>query len=99
MKVTDAYQVSLVAAQGVRLRRRRTEVEGADSVPSFADPVFFSGRSVEVGRARLLALQAPEVRAALVDTIRASIHSGQYQVTGAEVAPRLIQEHLALIRV
>lgn len=99
MKVTDAYRVSLVAAHGVRLRRRGGEVDAADRVPASADQVFLSGRGVEVGRARLLALQAPELRAPLVDAIRASIQSGQYQVSGADVAPKLIREHLTLARV
>lgn len=99
MKVTDAYRVSLVAAHGARLRKRGGVVDEADRVPASADQVVFSGHSVEVGRARLLALQAPELRAPLVDAIRVSIQSGQYQVSGADVAPKLIREHLSLARV
>lgn len=99
MKVTDAYNVSLAAAHRARRRRRADGVVETDAVAPPADRVFLSERSEEVRRARVLALQAPEVRVALVDSISDQISRGQYVVTGAEVAPKLIQDHLVIARV
>ena len=98
MKVTDAYNVSLAATQRVRRRRRMDGVEEPASAAPTTDQVYFSGRSMEVSRARLLALQAPEIRVALVDSINDLIHSGQYEVRGSDVAPKLIQDHLVIAR-
>jgi anti-sigma28 factor (negative regulator of flagellin synthesis) len=99
MKVTDAYNVSLAAAHRVRRRRRADGVAETDAVVSPTDQVFLTERSVEVRRARSLALNAPEVRVALVDSISDQISRGQYVVTGADVAPKLIQDHLVIARV
>ena len=99
MKITDAYNVSLAATQRVRKRRQVDGVEEPASARPATDQVYFSGRSVEVRKARLLALQAPEVRVELVDSIGDLVRSGQYQVHGADVAPKLIQDHLVIARV
>jgi hypothetical protein len=56
-------------------------------------------RDREVEKARLLAIQAPGVRADVVADIRARIRENRYGVTGADVAPRMIQEHLLYVRV
>ncbi len=61
-----------------------------------ADQVHFSGHSYEVQRARALALQAPDIREDMVEEIVAQIRQGRYVITGAQVAPRLIREHLEL---
>jgi anti-sigma28 factor (negative regulator of flagellin synthesis) len=96
MKVTDAYNVSLAATQRVRRRRRVDGVEEPASAAPVTDQVYFSGRSMEVRRARVLALQAPEIRGALVDAISDLIRRGQYEVRGSDVAPKLIQDHLVI---
>lgn len=98
MKVTDAYNVSLAATQRVRRRRQIDGVEETARSAPTTDQVYFSGRSVEVSRARLLALQAPEIRVALVDSISDQIRHGQYDVSGSDVAPKLIQDHLVIAR-
>ena len=98
MKVTDAYNVSLAATQRVRRRRQIDGVEETARSTPTTDQVYFSGRSVEVSRARLLALEAPEVRVALVDSISDQIRHGQYDVSGSDVAPKLIQDHLGIAR-
>ena len=100
MKVTDAYNVSQVAALAGRRRRKRVDgVEESGATPPSTDQVLFSARSADVSRARGLALQAPEIRAGLVDSISAMISDGRYQVRGADVAPKLIQDHLTIARV
>lgn len=99
MKITDVHNASIVAAQKTRGGRRVDKVAAADTVPVPSDRVFFTQRSTEVNRACLLALQAPEVRLALVDSISEQIRTGQYAVSGADVAPKLIQEHLGLAQV
>ena len=98
MKITDAYNVSMVAAQKVRRRRRADGVEEPERVAPASDQVSFSGRGMDVRKARVLALQAPEIRVGLVDSISDKIRNGEYQVTGSDVAPKLIQDHLVLVR-
>jgi hypothetical protein len=56
-------------------------------------------RDREVEKARLLAIRAPDVREDVVTDIRARIGENRYEVTGADVAPRMIQEHLRYARV
>lgn len=51
-------------------------------------------RDAEVSRARRLASRAPDVRGDLVADLKERIRKGRYQVTGAEVVSRLIEEHL-----
>src|SRR5512138_3168252 len=65
------------------------------SASSPSDSIRLSGRGLEVQRARGLALQAPEIREGLVEEISGQVESGQYDVTGEDVAPKMIQEHLA----
>ncbi len=60
-----------------------------------SDRVMISGRGVDIQRARSLALAAPEIRQEMVNEIVGLLQRGEYQVTGADVAPKLIQEHLA----
>ncbi|HSH70921.1 MAG TPA: flagellar biosynthesis anti-sigma factor FlgM [Deferrisomatales bacterium] len=60
-----------------------------------SDRVMISGRGVDIQRARSLALAAPEIRQEMVDEIVGLLERGEYQVTGADVAPKMIQEHLA----
>lgn len=96
MRIPDGYTKRVVGAGKVKGRGAAavaTVASGGAVRP--ADTVEVSARSVEVQRARLLALQAPEVREALVDEIMGIINQGQYHVSGSEVAPILIREHLA----
>ncbi|MBE0616676.1 MAG: flagellar biosynthesis anti-sigma factor FlgM [Proteobacteria bacterium] len=65
-------------------------------VGGLSDQVSFSGQSFEVQRARALALQAPDIREEMVGEIVAQIRQGRYVITGAEVAPRMIREHMEL---
>ena len=62
---------------------------------STADSIRLSGRGLEVQRARGLALQAPDIRESLVGEVSGQIENGQYTVTGEDVAPKMIQEHLS----
>ena len=62
-----------------------------------SDRVMISGRGVDIQRARSLALAAPEIRQEMVDEIVGLLERGEYQVTGADVAPKMIQEHLAYV--
>ena len=59
-----------------------------------ADLVMISGRGSDIQRARSLALHAPEIRQEMVDEIVGQIERGEYQVSGTDVAPIMIQEHL-----
>lgn len=48
----------------------------------------------DVAKARRLAAQAPDIREHLVEEILQEIREDRYCVTGADVAPKMIQEHL-----
>ncbi|MBI5014237.1 MAG: flagellar biosynthesis anti-sigma factor FlgM [Deltaproteobacteria bacterium] len=97
MRIPDGYTKRVVGPGKVRSRGAAAVagVTGAAPVGAAVDSVEVSSRSFEVQRARALALAAPEIREALVDEIMGLIHQGDYQVTGQEVAPVLIREHLA----
>lgn len=98
MRIPDGYTKRVTGPTKVKSR-------GAAAVASVAsggagavapvDSVEVSSRSVEVQRARSFALQAPEIRQALVDEIMGLINQGGYQVKGEDVAPVLIREHMA----
>jgi anti-sigma28 factor (negative regulator of flagellin synthesis) len=98
MRITDPYRVTLASASGVRRRRKVDGVVETDNTAPSTDQVLFSERSADVRKARGLALDAPEVRIALVDSISSQISRGQYSVTGSDVAPKLIQDHLVIAR-
>lgn len=95
MRIPDGYSKRVVGPAKVKSRGAAAvaSVASGAAAPA-ADSVEVSARSVEVQHARLLALQAPEVREALVDEIMALIGQGQYDVDGSDVAPVLIREHL-----
>jgi anti-sigma28 factor (negative regulator of flagellin synthesis) len=71
-----------------------SEVEGASATFKASDSVHISSRSLEVQKARLVALQAPDIRQELVDEVVGLIGRGEYMVTGTDVAPKMIREHL-----
>lgn len=94
IKIPDGYATILAGSETIRKEIKKT---GADRSKSAArapsDAVNISNRGHEVAHARQLALAAPEVRSALVDEIVGLIARGQYDVTGADVAPKMIRDH------
>lgn len=96
MKISDHYQVSMVGAQGVGEKKRK-ELKGEEkrAEPSAVN-VDISGKGQEVSKARTLALNAPDVRQGLVDEVVGQLAKGEYDVKGEDVAPKMIEEHLAL---
>ncbi len=97
MKIRETYGMAAVGAIGAR---KILGIKGAASVaaPVRGDSVEVSARSHEVQRARLVALAAPEVRHAEVEAILGDLTAGRYAVTGAQVVPRLLQDHFQLSR-
>ena len=96
MRIPDGYSKRVTGPSKVKSRGAEAVASvGSGGAAAPADSVEVSSRSVEVQRARSLALQAPEIRQALVDEIMGLINQGGYQVTGDDVAPVLIREHLA----
>ncbi len=96
MKIRDAY-TKPVSRVGRPKRRDGAEGVGETvAVGGLSDQVTFSGQSFEVQRARALALQAPDIREEMVGEIVAQIRQGRYVITGQEVAPRMIREHMEL---
>ena len=96
MRIPDAYTTKKVLGPG-RVKSRGAvaaaqAVSGVNHVTT--DTVEFSARAGEVSHARHVALQAPDVREPLVAEVSSLIGQGQYQVTGAQVAPVMIREHL-----
>lgn len=95
MKIREAYTSALA---GVGRTRRRRATSGATEVSAVGgvDEVQVSSQGLEVQRARLLALQAPEIRETLVREVLREIDEGRYVVTGADVLPKMIREHLEM---
>lgn len=91
MKIRDGATGGLA---GPRPPGPRTRAEGpaAPGAARGSDHVVLTGRGAEVQKARALALYAPEVREPLVRDLGERILRGEYQVSGADVLPRLLRE-------
>ncbi|GAB4263480.1 MAG: hypothetical protein Kow0092_14420 [Deferrisomatales bacterium] len=96
MKIQQRHGAPLPGADPASPRDRAGRTGESPRSAEAQDRVHISGRGVEIRRARTLALQAPDIRRELVDEVVAQMESGTYAVTGAQVAPKMIQEHLAL---
>ena len=92
MKIRDRVTRE-VGSSGTRRSRGKAGPAAQGAAPS--DRVMISERGADIQRARSLALAAPEIRQEMVDEIVDQVERGAYQVRGADVAPKLIQEHLA----
>lgn len=100
MKIRDRVTRGILGTPPVHTQERVDEPAEAGDVSRVGSPldqVHISGRGVEIRKARSLALRAPDIRRELVDEIVGQLSRGEYQVTGAEVAPRMIREHLSLL--
>jgi len=51
-------------------------------------------RTIEIKKAQILISTAPDVREKLVSGIAAAIAAGRYCVTGADIVPLMIREHM-----
>jgi flagellar biosynthesis anti-sigma factor FlgM len=97
MRIPDGYSRRIVPVSKARSRGAAAAVAATAGVSIHgADNVEVSARAAEVAYARTVALKAPEVRAPLVEELSELIGQGQYLVSGGDVAPALIQEHLQL---
>ena len=96
MKISNHYTTSLVGATSLKEKDKKAEKSRQRTVAKPGDGLDLSGRSQEIAYARSLALAAPEVRAEVVDEIVGMIANGAYTVTGEDVAPKLINDHLML---
>jgi flagellar biosynthesis anti-sigma factor FlgM len=95
MKIQD-HPTGGVAGAAVALPRGKgAEAASPQRSAAASDTLQFSDRSREIQRARSAALGAPEVRQELVDQVAGLVADGRYDVSGAQVAPRMIREHLA----
>ena len=57
-----------------------------------AECVGLSSRAHDIQRARAVAQEAPEVRAAKVEAVRRAVHSGSLTLQGQALAEKLLQE-------
>ena len=96
MKIRDTYSKPVSRVGRLRRRDETGTVGETGGVSGPTDQVALSGQGFEVQRARALALAAPDIREEMVDEIVAQIKQGRYTVRGADVAPRMIREHLEL---
>lgn len=94
MKIRDRLTGGISGTAPVRSKDKLSEAAEVSRSPGGTDRVQISSRSLEIQKARLAALQAPDIRQGLVDEVVGLINRGEYQVTGAEVAPKMIREHL-----
>jgi flagellar biosynthesis anti-sigma factor FlgM len=99
IKISDGYTSALAGSEQVHKKDKKGKKEGAtradkqDKAGS-KDAVDISGRGHEINHARQLAFAAPEVRQALIDELVDQMGSGQYDIQGSDVAPKMIREHL-----
>jgi anti-sigma28 factor (negative regulator of flagellin synthesis) len=94
IKIPDGYMTVLAGSETVRKELRKTGADRSKSSPrAVADAVKISNRGHEVAHARSVALAAPDVRESLVNEIVGLISSGGYDVSGAQVAPKMIRDH------
>ena len=94
MKIRDRYTREVTSTGPVRPREKVGETAEASRTSGASDSVQISSRSLEIQKARLGALQAPDIRQALVDEIVGMLGRGEYHISGAEVAPKMIREHM-----
>ena len=93
MRIRDVRRGYVSSVGRVRRRSDKPAVEPAPGIGASADRVELSDLGLEVQRARLLALQAPDVRIELVEEILAQIREGRYRVSGRDVLPKMLREH------
>lgn len=98
MKIRDRETRSIGSAGPLPSRGKAASTSRASKGAGLSDQVSISGRGVDIQRARSLALSAPEIRQERVDEIVGQMARGEYQVTGADVVPKLLQEHQSLLR-
>ena len=96
MKIRDRVTRGVAAAGAPRTREKGAEAAGGQRLAGAADTIHISDRSLEIHRARSAALQAPDIREGMVDEVVGLLSRGEYHITGADVAPRMIREHMAL---
>ena len=92
MKIGDIYTRPI--GSGIRIRRRGAA--GAVSISpgvGAVDHVELSDRGREVQRARILALEAPDVREGLVAEIQREIEQGSYGAPAAAVLDKMVHDH------
>lgn len=95
MRIRDRVTRGVSATTGGPAKAKSPETAAGTARPGGADTIRVSDRGREVQRARGLALHAPEIRESLVEEVSGQIENGEYTVTGEDVAPKMIQEHLA----
>ena len=96
MRIRDRATRGVAGTAGGASKTKTPDGPAAASrPPSSSDTIRLSDRGLEVRRARGLALQAPDIREGLVEEVSGQIETGRYTVSGEDVAPKMIQEHLA----
>lgn len=96
MKIRDRLTRGVATAGAAKTREKIGAAGSQRTTASAADTIQISNRSLEIQRARSAALQAPDIREEMVDEVVGLLSRGEYQITGADVAPRMIREHMAL---
>jgi len=81
-------------ARGKEKAPVQAQEEQARAEDSKGDVVRLSDRSRLIARAQELAVNAPEVRQAKIDELKASINAGTYDVSGRTVAEAMIRKSI-----
>jgi flagellar biosynthesis anti-sigma factor FlgM len=96
MKIRDRLTRGVTTSGPVRSRGSGEGAEKVARQSASSDLVMISERGADIQKARSLAFQAPEIRQEMVDEIVGMMARGEYQVSGADVAPKMIREHMDL---
>jgi flagellar biosynthesis anti-sigma factor FlgM len=96
MRIRERYTTGVAGTAGTPARGRSAGLAAeAQRQSGAADTIRLSDRWLEVQKARGLALSAPDIREPLVNEVSDQIESGRYDVSGEDVAPKMIEEHMA----
>ncbi|HHY47237.1 MAG TPA: flagellar biosynthesis anti-sigma factor FlgM [Firmicutes bacterium] len=96
MKVTNDVTRQVIQSYVDQVRRRRPgEGPAAESPSSGGDSLVLSSRAREFSRVKAMVDNVPDIREDKVNTIRARIAAGLYDVGGKRIAEKLLGEKVS----
>lgn len=89
-QVEKVLQGYLRQVENKKTDKAKGQEQGTGALKQKTDSVTITSRSEEAKKARELYDKLPEVRKDLVEELKNKIESGKYEVTGKEVADKII---------
>lgn len=95
MKISHSQFEQVAKLFAANMRTQRVDKAGATGAAQRADKVELSRESREVQAAYKAIAATPDVRADIVAEIKARLDAGQYNISGREVAQKMLARSLA----